>query len=86
MLNKILFFSAFNTFCLILIHLTAWDKNEHIRVKQVNNLFNNIKKDNNLKYLKISKFILCGDYKIKPESEYIKIMIENRFKSISMWN
>ena len=75
-------FSPFNTFCLIITHLTAWDKNEHIRVKQVNNLFDNIKKDNNLKNLKISKFILCGDFNTGPESECVKIMIENGFKSV----
>ena len=38
--------SPFTIFCLI-THLTAWDKNVHIRVNQVNNLFDNIKNDNN---------------------------------------
>ena len=75
-------FYPFNIFCLIITHLTAWDKNEQIRVNQVNNLFNNLKNDNNLKKLKISKYILCGDFNTGPESECVKIMIENGFKSI----
>ena len=75
-------FYPFNIFCLIITHLTAWDKNEQIRVNQVNNLFNNLKNDNNLKKLKISKFILCGDFNTGPESECVKIVIENGFKSI----
>ncbi len=75
-------FYPFNIFCLIITHLTAWDKNEQIRIKQVNNLINNLKNDNNLKKLKISKYILCGDFNTGPESECVKIMIENGFKSI----
>lgn len=75
-------FYPFNIFCLIITHLTAWDKNEQIRVNQVNNLFDNLKNDNNLKKLKISKFILCGDFNTGPESECVKIVIENGFKSI----
>ena len=74
--------SPFTIFCLIITHLTAWDKNEHIRVNQVNNLFDNIKNDNNLKNFKVSKFILCGDFNTGPESECIKIVIENGFKSV----
>ena len=75
-------FYPFNIFCLIITHLKAWDKNEHIRVNQVNNLIKNLKDDNNLTKLKISKYILCGDFNTGPDSECIKIMIKNGFKSI----
>ena len=75
-------FYPFNIFCLIITHLKAWDKNEQIRIKQVNNLINNLKNDNNLKKLKISKYILCGDFNTGPDSECIKIMIKNGFKSV----
>lgn len=72
----------YNIFCVIITHLIAWDKNEHIRVKQVYNLFNNIKNDKNLYNLKVNKYILCGDFNANPENECVNIIMNNCFKSV----
>ena len=72
----------YNIFVIIVTHLTAWDKNENTRIKQVNKLFYNMSNDNNLKNFKINKIIICGDLNTNPSSNCIKQIINNKFNSI----
>ena len=71
-----------NIFVIFVTHLTAWDKNENTRIKQVNKLFYNMSNDNNLKNLKINKIIICGDLNTNPSSNCIKQIINNNFSSV----
>ena len=72
----------YNIFVIIVTHLTAWDKNENTRIKQVNKLFYNMSNDNNLKNFKINKIIICGDLNTNPSSNCIKQIINNKFNSV----
>lgn len=72
----------FSYFAVLATHLTAWDKNEKIRIKQVNNLIYCIKNDITIKQLNIDKIIICGDYNTGPSSQCISIMKQNNFESI----
>lgn len=69
-------------FCVLVTHLTAWDKNENIRIKQVDNLLYCINNDKNILKYKINKFIICGDFNTGPSSKCIKQMNDNHFHSI----
>ena len=75
-------FYTYNIFVIIFTHLTAWDKNENTRIKQVNKLFYNMSNDNNLKNFKINKIIICGDLNTNPSSNCIKQIINNKFNSV----
>ena len=72
----------YNNFCIIITHLTAWDRNEKIRIKQINNLFRNLSNDTNLIKLRVNKIIICGDFNTNPNSECIKYMFKNNFGSV----
>ena len=48
-------FYPYNIFAVMVTHLTAWEKNEKTRIKQINKLFYSISNDKNLKNLKINK-------------------------------
>ena len=72
----------FNIFSILVTHLTAWDKNEHIRVKQINNLIDSLNNDKNIFNLKINKFFICGDFNTNPDSQCVKILIDKGFKSV----
>ena len=72
----------FNIFVIIVTHLKAWEKNENIRIKQVNQLFYSMANDKNLNNLKINKIIICGDLNTNPDSECIKIITNNKFNSV----
>ena len=72
----------YNIFVVLVTHLTAWDKNEHLRIKQINKLFYSMANDNNLKNLKINKIIICGDMNTNPSSNCIKQIINNKFNSV----
>ena len=72
----------FNIFVIIVTHLKAWEKNENIRIKQVNQLFYSMANDKNLNNLKINKIIICGDLNTNPDSECIKIITDNKFNSV----
>ena len=72
----------YNNFCVIITHLIAWDKNEKIRIKQINNLFKNLSNDINLKKLRVNKIIICGDFNTNPNSECIQHMLKNNFESV----
>ena len=71
-----------NTFAIMVTHLKAWEKNEKIRIKQINKLFNNMENDKNLKNLKINKIILCGDLNTNPDSDCIKLILNNNLQSV----
>ena len=71
-----------NIFVVIVTHLKAWDKNENIRIKQINQLFYSMAKDKNLKNLNINKIIFCGDLNTNPDSECLKIIANNKFNSV----
>ena len=71
-----------NFFVIIITHLIARDKNEKVRIKQINKLFYNLSNDTLIKNLKINKIILCGDLNTNPDSECINIILKNNFKSI----
>lgn len=75
-------FYPFNIFVIIVTHLKAWEKNEKIRIKQVNQLFYSMANDKNLNNLKINKIIICGDLNTNPDSECIKIITDNKFNSV----
>ena len=71
-----------NFFAVIITHLTAFDKNEKTRIKQVNKLFYNLANDTMMKQYKINKIIICGDLNTNPDSECVKQILENNFKSV----
>ena len=71
----------YNIFAMLVTHLIAWEKNENIRIKQINKLFYNISNDKNLKNLKINKIIICGDLNTNPSSNCIQQIINNKFIS-----
>ena len=71
-----------NYFALIITHLIARDKNEKVRIKQINKLFYNLANDTFLKNLKVNKIIFCGDLNTNPDSECIDIILKNNFKSV----
>ena len=75
-------FHPFNIFSVIVTHLKAWDKNEKIRIKQVNKLFYLLSNDKNFKNLKINKIIICGDFNTNPNSYCIKQVLDNKFNSV----
>ena len=71
-----------NFFAIIITHLTAFDKNEKARIKQVNKLFYNLANDTLMKQYKINKIIICGDLNTNPDSECVKQILGNNFKSV----
>jgi endonuclease/exonuclease/phosphatase family metal-dependent hydrolase len=71
-----------NFFAIIITHLIARDKNEKTRIKQINKFFYNLSNDNLLKNLKINKIIICGDLNTNPDSDCIKQILGNNFKSV----
>ena len=71
-----------NFFAVIITHLTAFDKNEKARIKQVNKLFYNLANDTLMKQYKINKIIICGDLNTNPDSECVKQILGNNFKSV----
>ena len=71
-----------NFFAVIITHLTAFDKNEKARIKQVNKLFYNLANDTLMKQYKINKIIICGDLNTNPDSECVKQILDNNFKSV----
>ena len=71
-----------NIFAVLVTHLTAWDKNENKRIKQINKLFYNIANDSNFKNLNINKIIICGDLNTNPDSKCVQQIINNKFKSV----
>jgi endonuclease/exonuclease/phosphatase family metal-dependent hydrolase len=75
------FFSN-NFFAIIITHLTAFDKNEKARIKQTNKLFYNLANDNMMRQYKINKIIICGDLNTNPDSECVKLILGNNFKSV----
>ena len=79
-LQEIMF--PYNMFAILVTHLRAWDKNENIRIKQINKLFYNMANDNNLKNLKINKIIICGDLNTNPNSNCVKNILDNKFISV----
>jgi hypothetical protein len=72
----------YNIFAILVTHLIAWDKNEKIRIKQINKLFYNMANDRNLKNLKVNKIIICGDLNTNPDSECVKNILDNKFLSV----
>jgi endonuclease/exonuclease/phosphatase family metal-dependent hydrolase len=72
----------YNIFAVMVTHLKAWEKNEKIRIKQINKLFNNMENDKNFKNLKINKIILCGDLNTNPDSDCIKLILNNNLQSV----
>ena len=72
----------YNIFVVLTTHLTAWEKNENTRIKQINKLFYCMANDKNLKNLKINKIIICGDLNTNPSSNCIKQIINNKFNSV----
>ena len=75
-------FYPYNYFVVLITHLTALEKNENTRIKQVNKLFYNMSNDNNLKNLETNKIIICGDLNTNPNINCIKQIINNKFNSI----
>ena len=75
-------FYPYNIFVVLITHLTAWEKNENARIKQINKLFYCMANDKNLKNLKINKIIICGDLNTNPSSNCIKQIINNKFNSV----
>ena len=71
-----------NFFAIIITHLTAFDKNEKARIKQTNKLFYNLANDNMMRQYKINKIIICGDLNTNPDSECVKLILGNNFKSV----
>ena len=71
-----------NYFVILITHLIARDKNEKTRIKQINKLFYNLSNDNILKSFKINKIIFCGDLNTNPDSDCIKLILQNNFKSV----
>ena len=71
-----------NFFAIIITHLIARDKNEKTRIKQINKFFYNLSNDNLLKNLKINKIIICGDLNTNPDSDCVKQILGNNFKSV----
>ena len=69
-------------FVIIITHLSARDKNEKTRIKQINKLFYNLSNDNYLKSLKINKIIFCGDLNTNPDSECVTQILKNNLKSV----
>jgi hypothetical protein len=72
----------YNIFVVLVTHLTAWEKNENARIKQINKLFYSMANDKNLKNLKINKIIICGDLNTNPSSNCIKQIVNNKFNSV----
>jgi endonuclease/exonuclease/phosphatase family metal-dependent hydrolase len=75
-------FAPYNYFCVVVTHLTAWDKNENIRIKQVQKLMHCLKNDNAIEQYKIKNIILCGDFNTGPYSECVSIVKMNEYKSV----
>ena len=69
-------------FAILVTYSRARDKNENIRIKQINKLFYNMANDNNLKNLKINKIIICGDLNTNPNSNCVKNILDNKFISV----
>lgn len=73
-----------NKFCIIIVHLSAWEKNENIRKIQISNLMNLMMKDQNFINLGVHNFLICGDFNTGPESECIQML--KRFGYNSAFN
>ena len=75
-------FAPYSYFCIVVTHLTAWDKNESIRIKQITKLMNYLKQDNAIEQYKIKNIILCGDLNTNPDSECISIIKTNGYEQV----